>query len=133
MTHDVPPSSPADGRGPGGLGGRRITALDVVRFASEVFAFVSLGVWGYYAWPFPWPGVLFMIGAPLFAVVVWGLFRSPRAPIATDSVGKALVEIAVMGAVVVAWFMLGHPVVGGVFAVVALVTGVLVSRREARA
>ena len=112
--------------------GGPVAALDVVRFVTLIFAFLSLGFWGYLAWPFPFPSLAFMIGAPLFAIVVWGLFRSPRAPIATDAVGKALVEIAIMGAVVAAWAMLGHPVVAVVFALVALVTGVLAFRRDAR-
>ena len=112
--------------------GGPVAALDVVRFVTLIFAFLSLGFWGYLAWPFPFPSLAFMIGAPLFAIVVWGLFRSPRAPIATDAVGKALVEIAIMGAVVAAWAMLGYPVVAVVFALVALVTGVLAFRRDAR-
>ncbi len=28
---------------------------------------------------FPWPGLAFAIGMPLFAAIVWGLFRAPRA------------------------------------------------------
>ena len=54
------------------------------------------------------------------------------APIPTDAVGKALVEIAIMGAVVAAWAMLGYPVVAVAFAVLAGVTGVLAFRRENR-
>lgn len=103
-----------------------------MRFATELFALLSLAFWGYLAWQFPWPAILFMVGAPLFAAVVWALFRSPRSVVQTDRVGKALVEIAVMGAVVVAWAQLGYPVVAVVFAVVALVVGVLSARREER-
>ena len=122
-TDTAPPPSPARGR--------PVTALDVLRAATLVFALFSLAFWGYLAWPFPWPSIVFMVGAPLFAVVVWALFRSPRALVQTDAVGKALVEIAVMGAVAVAWLQLGHPAVAGAFAVVALVVGVLVGRRDA--
>jgi len=114
-TDPVPSPVPARG-GPVG-------ALDVVRFVTLILAFLSLGFWGYLAWPFPFPSLAFMIGAPLFAIVVWGLFRSPRAPIPTDAVGKA---------VVAAWAMLGYPVVAVAFAVLAGVTGVLAFRRENR-
>jgi hypothetical protein len=96
----------------------------------ELFAIFSLGYWGYLAWPFPWPGVLFMIGAPLFAIVVWALFRSPKAVIPLDPVGRALVEIFVMGAAVATWFMLGYPIVGAVFGVVAIVSGIVNAKNE---
>ncbi|GAA3733352.1 YrdB family protein [Leifsonia bigeumensis] len=108
----------------------RIGPNDVLRFLLELFAFFSLGYWGYLAWPFPWPGLLFMIGTPLFAIVVWGLFRSPRAKVPLDPVGRALVEIAVMGSAAIAWAMLGQPIVAVVFAVVALVSGIVNLRKE---
>ncbi len=103
---------------------------EILRFVLELFALFSLGFWGYFAWPFPLPGVFFMIGAPLFAAVVWGLFRSPRAPLPLDPVGRAIIEIFVMGAAAVAWVMLGYWIVGLVFAVVATVSGVINGRRE---
>jgi hypothetical protein len=108
----------------------RLRANDVVRFLLELFAFFSLGYWGYLAWPFPWPGVLFMIGAPLFAIVVWALFRSPKARIPLDPVGKALVEIFIMGAAVATWFMLGYPIVGAMFGIAALVSGIVNAKAE---
>jgi hypothetical protein len=108
----------------------QLRANDIVRFLLELFAFFSLGYWGYLAWPFPWPGVLFMVGAPLFAIVVWGLFRSPKAVIPLDPVGKALIEIFVMGAAVATWFMLGYPIVGAIFGIAALVSGIVNAKTE---
>ncbi len=103
---------------------------DVVRFFLELFAVFTLGYWGYLAWPFPWPGVLFMIGMPLFAIIVWGLFRSPKALIPLDPVGRGIVEIAIMGTAAIAWAMLGQPIVAIVFAIVALISGTINLRRE---
>jgi hypothetical protein len=103
---------------------------DVLRFLLELFALFSLGYWGYLAWPFPWPGLFFMIGAPLFAAVVWGLFRAPKARFPLDPVGRALVEILVMGSAAAAWFMLGYPIVGAVFAVIAVGSGIVNGRAE---
>jgi hypothetical protein len=108
----------------------RIGPNDALRFLLELFAFFSLGYWGYLAWPFPWPGVLFMIGTPLFAIIVWGLFRSPKAKVPLDPVGRALVEIAIFGSVAIAWAMLGQPIVAVAFAVVALVSGIINLRSE---
>lgn len=102
----------------------------VLRFLLELFALFTLGYWGYLAWPFPWPGALFMIGTPLFAAVVWGLFRSPRAAIPLDLVGRALVEIAIFGSAAIAWAMLGQPIVAVGFALVALVSGIVNLRAE---
>jgi len=109
---------------------RRITTNDALRLLVALFALFSLGLWGYLAWPFPLPGVFFMIGAPLFAAIVWGLFRSPKAVLPLDPVGRALVEIFVMGAAVGAWFMLGYPIIGLVLGVVAAVSGFINGRRE---
>lgn len=71
-----------------------------------------------------------MIGTPLFAMIVWGLFRSPKARIPLDPVGRGIVEIAVMGSAAIAWAMLGHPLVAIAFAVIALVSGIINLRNE---
>ncbi len=103
---------------------------DILRFVLELFALFSLGYWGYLGWPFPLPGVFFMIGTPLFAAIVWALFRSPKAVFPLDPVGRVLVEIFVMGAAVGAWFVLDYPVVGLVFGIVAAVSGFINGRNE---
>ena len=72
-----------------------------------------------------------MIGAPLFAIVVWGLFRSPKALVPVDIVGRGIVEIGVMGAATIAWAMLGYSIVAIVFGVIALISGIINIRREA--
>jgi hypothetical protein len=103
---------------------------DILRFFLELFAFVSLGIWGFLAFPLPWPGVLIGIGAPLLAILVWALFVSPKAVFRIDVFGKALVEIAVFSAAAIGWWMLGQPVVAIVFAVVAAVSGILNGRKQ---
>ncbi len=110
---------------------RRLDALTVLRVLVCAFGLYSLAYWGYWSWPFPTPGLFFVVGAPLFAAVVWFLFRSPRSPIETDIVGKAIVEVALVIAAGAAWVSIGHPVVGLVFIVVAAVSGVVQFRREA--
>lgn len=108
----------------------KIGANDILRFILELFAFVSLGIWGFLAWPLPWPGILVGIGAPLFAILVWALFRSPKAVFKIDPFGKAIVEIFVFGAAAFAWWDLGQPIVTVVFALVATVSGVISGRKE---
>ncbi|WP_084816348.1 YrdB family protein [Frondihabitans sp. Leaf304] len=129
---DTPKRRPGRGGGDDGTG-HPISPNTVVRIVLQVFALFSLGFWGYLAWPFPFPSLFFVIGAPLFAAVVWWLFRSPRGPLKTDPLGRAIVEIAVMGSAAYAWFSLGYPLVAAVFAVVALGSGIIHFRRELRA
>ncbi|MGW9632329.1 YrdB family protein [Agromyces sp. NPDC055520] len=103
---------------------------DILRFFLELFAFVSLGVWGFLSFPLPWPGVAIGIGAPLLAILAWALFVSPKAVFRVDAFGKAIVEIAVFSAAALGWWTLGQPVVAVVFAVVAAVSGIINGRKE---
>ncbi|MFF2387658.1 YrdB family protein [Agromyces sp. NPDC058104] len=108
----------------------KIGPNDILRFFLELFAFVSLGIWGFMAFPLPWPGVLIGLGAPALAIVAWALFMSPKAVFRIDPFGKALVEIAIFSAAAIGWWMLGQPVVAIVFAVVAAVSGIINGRKE---
>lgn len=107
----------------------RIGPNDVIRFFLELFAFASLCLWGFLAWPFPW-NIAMGIGAPALAIVLWALFRSPRAVFRLDPFGKALVEIVIMAAAALAWWDLGQPIVAVVFAIVATVSGIISGRKE---
>ncbi|WP_350349243.1 YrdB family protein [Agromyces sp. G08B096] len=108
----------------------KIGPNDVLRFLLEVFAIVTLGIFGFTAFPLPWPGVLIGIGAPLLAILLWGLFRSPKAVFAVDPFVKAIVEIAVFSSAAIAWWIMGQPVVAVVLAVVAAVSGIINGRKE---
>jgi len=103
---------------------------DLIRFLLELFAIVSLGIFGFAAFELPWPGVLIGIGAPLLAILLWALFRSPKAVFSVDAFVKALVEIAVFSSAAIAWWIMGQPVVAVVFAVIAAVSGIVNGRRE---
>lgn len=108
----------------------KIGPNDILRFVLELFAFISLGIWGFAAWPLPWPGLLVGIVAPAFAILLWALFRSPKAVVRLDPFGKAFVEICVFGAAAIAWWDLGQPVITVVFAVVATISGIVTGRKE---
>ena len=107
----------------------RIGPSDVVRFLLELFAFFSIGLWGFLAWPPLW-NWLFGIGAPLFAIVLWGLFRSPKAVFHLDAFGKALVEIVIMGSAALAWVVMGQWIVAVLFGILAVVSGIVSGRKE---
>ena len=132
MQRETAPGEPARGKPPKRAYTQtaRLSPNDILRFVLELFALFTLGYWGYLAWPFPWPGALFMMGTPLFAIIVWGLFRSPKAWVPVDIVGRGIVEIAVMGSATIAWAMLGNPIISAVFGVLALVSGIINLRTE---
>ncbi|WP_426625055.1 YrdB family protein [Leifsonia sp. McL0607] len=106
-----------------------LRANDILRFLLEIFAIVSLGIWGFVGWPLPW-NIVVGIGAPVLAILLWALFRSPKAVLHADPFVKAIVELVVMGSAAFAWWSLGQPIVALVFAVVATVSGVINGRRE---
>ncbi|PJJ61909.1 YrdB family protein [Compostimonas suwonensis] len=105
-----------------------IGAGAVLRFVLELFAFFSLGFWGFVAWPFAW-NILAGIATPAFAILLWALFVSPKAVVHLDPFGRALVEIFVMGAAALSWWSIGQPIIALVFGVVAAVSGVLSGRK----
>lgn len=100
----------------------------MLRLVLELFAFVSLGLWGFLSWDLPW-SIVFGVGAPVLAILLWALFLSPRAVLAIDLYGRSLIELLIMGAAALAWLDLGQPVVAIVFGVVAVVSGVISGRR----
>ena len=106
----------------------KVGANDVLRLVLELFAFVSLGLWGFLSWDLPW-SIVFGVGAPVLAILLWALFLSPRAVLAIDLYGRSLIELLVMGAAALAWLDLGQPIVAIVFGVVAVVSGVISGRR----
>jgi len=107
----------------------QIGVVDGIRFLCEVFAIVSLSIWGFVTFPY-WLNLAVGIGAPLLAIVLWGLFRAPKAVLAVDPFVKAIVEIAVMGTAAYAWADMHQWVIFGVFTLAALTTGLIVNRRE---
>jgi hypothetical protein len=119
-----------DDRGRTSEAGQPRIANGILRLLLELFALLSLAFWGYLAWPFPWPALLFALGAPLFAALIWWLFRSPKAPLPLDPVGKTVVEFLLLGSVVAAWFMLDYPIVGAVFGAIAAISGIMYGRAE---
>ena len=112
-------------------GDRELTVSfnDVLRFFLELFAFVTFAIWGFVTWSFPW-NVVVGIAAPAAAILLWALFRSPKAVVRLDAFGKAVVEIVVMMGAALAWWQLGQPVVAIAFAVVATASGIVNGRRE---
>lgn len=106
-----------------------LSAIDILAFLCELFAFGTLAVWGFAAWPFP-VNIVAGIGAPVLAILLWALFVSPRAVLAVHPFVRAIVELLVYVSATIAWWSIGATWLGLGFAVVAVTVGVLSGRRR---
>lgn len=116
---------------PEGPAHTRVSALLVVRFVVELFAVFSLAWWGFTTWPFPW-NILAGIVTPAVAILVWGLFVSPKAVLRVHPFIRAAVELLVFAAVTIAWWSMDQVWIGLAFALVAVASGVMVGRERLR-
>ena len=114
----------AKARTPGPL---RATAL-ALRFLLELAALGALAVWGFTMDASVPLRILTGIGAPLVAAVAWGLFVSPRARIPVSPATRYGIELLVFVTAFFAIAATGHPPLGLVFLVVAVVDGIVVRR-----
>ncbi|MBF0817435.1 DUF2568 domain-containing protein [Microbacterium paludicola] len=109
---------------------RRISALDVLRFLTELVAVGSLALWGFLAWPLPW-NIVAGLGAPALAILLWALFVSPKAVFAVHPFIRIVVELLIFLSATLAWWALGQPWIGLAVGVVSVAVGVAVARRDA--
>lgn len=125
LPHVAPaqPGEPAPGTVPA------LKPLDLIAFVCQLFAFASLAIWGFLAWPFP-GNVVAGIGAPVLAILLWALFVSPRAVFSVHPFVRAIVELLVYASATIAWWSLGETWLGLVFGVVAVTVGVFAGRRR---
>ncbi|EED6225794.1 YrdB family protein, partial [Salmonella enterica subsp. enterica serovar Haifa] len=105
-----------------------LSALDIVRVVVLLVAIASLALWGFASWDLPW-NIVFGVGAPLIALVLWALFLSPRAVLRVHPFLRAIVELLIYVGVTIAWWSMGQALIGTAFALVAVVAGVLSGRR----
>lgn len=124
---NVRPEKPAEPQ-PAGVTGR-VSALDLVRFLTELIGVATLALWGFATWPFPW-NIVVGIGAPLVAILLWALFVSPRAVVRVHPFVRALVELLVFASASVAWWLMDQPWIGLGYGVVAVAVGVLAGRKS---
>lgn len=125
----MPDPSPTPAPAPAAASRSVLSPLLIVRLAVEAFALFSFAFWGFTAWPFAW-NILVGIAAPVVAILVWGLFVSPKAVVPVHPFIRAAVELLVFAAVTVVWWTMGQVWVGLAFAVVAVTSGVLVGRQR---
>ncbi|HEU5222395.1 MAG TPA: YrdB family protein [Candidatus Lumbricidophila sp.] len=107
----------------------RAAIHDALRLVLELWAVVTLGIFGFTQFALPL-NLVIGIGAPLLAITLWALFRSPQAVFAVDPFVKALIEIAVFSTAAIAWWIMAQPILAVLTAVLAGISGVVVGRRD---
>lgn len=109
---------------------RATAILQLARGVFHLVSVVSVTVWGFVAWPLPFPGVLTGLGLLVLSVLLWALFLSPRPVLRVDRFAQALFELLLLAAAVAALLALGvfwlWPALLGV---AGAVVGFLVSSR----
>lgn len=104
--------------------------LQLVRGLFQLAAIVIITVWGFLAWPLPFPGILTGLGMLALSVLLWALFLSPRPVLRVDRFAAALFELLLFAAAVGALLSFGlfwiWPVL---FGLAGAVLGYLASRR----
>jgi hypothetical protein len=106
-----------------------LTAIDILAFVCELFAFITLAIWGFAMWAFPW-NIVAGIAAPVAAILMWALFVSPRAVFEVHPFVRGVIELLVYLSATMAWWSMGATWVGVVYGLVAVVVGVLAGRRR---
>ena len=105
-----------------------VTVLDIVRAVVLVVAVASFALWGFATWSLPW-NIVVGVGAPVVVLLLWALFLSPRPVVRVHPFLRAAVELSIYLGVTIAWWSMGHALIGTAFALVAVVTGLLSGRR----
>lgn len=109
---------------------RSTLVLTAVRALWHLTIVVAVCVWGFIAWPLPWPGLLTGFGFTALSVLIWALFLSPRPVLRTDRFGQGLIELLFLGSGVGAMLGIGVPwIVVAVFGLVGAVLGYVVPER----
>lgn len=86
---------------------RAAAILQLARSLFHLIAVVSVTVWGFLAWPLPFPGVLTGLALLALSVLLWALFLSPRPVLRVDRFARALFELLLIAAAVAALLALG--------------------------
>lgn len=107
-------------------------ALLLARGLFHLAAIVTVTVWGFLAWPLPFPGVFTGIGLLVLSVLLWALFLSPKPVLRVDRFAQALFELCLIAAAVAALLALGvFWVWPAAFGVAAATVGFIASSRRA--
>ena len=94
-----------------------------LRFLLEIAALIAIGIWGWAAHQGVWRWLL-MLGVPLAAAALWGIFRVDNdpgpAPVAVPGLLRLLIEFVVFGGAVALLYLAGRPLPALILGVILL-------------
>lgn len=97
-----------------------------LRFLLELAALAILALWGFVVGPNLISAIALGVGAPAFAIVLWGRYVAPRAKHFLPLAGRLAVETLVFGSAVAALIWLNRPVLAALFGVIAAANSVVI-------
>lgn len=100
MTSSTPDAAPNAPHSPSPI-------LLLARGLFQLAAVVTVTVWGFLAWPLPFPGIFTGLGLLALCVLLWALFLSPRPVLRVDRFAQALFELCLFAAAVAALLAIG--------------------------
>jgi hypothetical protein len=95
-------------------------------FFLELGVLAALGYWGFQTGQGMIAKIALGIGAPLIAVVVWGLFGAPKSAWQLKGIPRLILHVVFFGSAAVALFISGQRVLGVAFALVSILNHVLI-------
>ena len=90
-------------------------------FLFEIVALIAISWWGFHLGDNTADHVLLGVGAPLLAIVLWGLFAAPRSAVRTPMIGVLSVKVVVFGAAAFAVWFSGLHLLAVIFAVLVAI------------
>jgi hypothetical protein len=97
----------------------------LVRFLLELCLLAALGYWGFTTHSSWLLKILFGVGVPLLAAVLWGVFIAPKSTHRLSGLSYLAVESVLLGSGAVALFASGKPNMGWIYAILVVVNKVL--------
>jgi len=95
-------------------------------FFLELCVLVALGYWGFQMGQGTIAKIGLGVGAPLMAVIVWGMFGAPNAVWHLNGSWRLILEVVFFGSAAVALFVSGQRVLSVVFALVFVLNHALI-------
>jgi len=96
-----------------------------LRFLLELCALGALGYWGFKTGDGLIAKIILGIGAPLVAVVVWGTFVSPQAPVQLPGLVVLVLQVLVFGSAAAGLAAAGHRTLALVFGMIVVINAIL--------
>lgn len=99
----------------------------LVRFLIELCALGALGYWGFHSENGIFIKIVYGIGAPLLAAVIWGMFVAPRASVEAPCWLRLLLEIIVLGFAALALYFAKLPTLCFIYTAVVIINRILLT------